>query len=73
MKITISELQAELDKYRPAYNREMTEEQKQFLKLARENERPVPFSKLVILWEQKGWGKYSCSGLQLKYQKIKQE
>jgi hypothetical protein len=48
-----------------------TDEQKAFLRYARENDRPISFNTLAKVWEQNGWGKISSDCLRLKWEAMK--
>ena len=61
-----------LDEHRPKIIRStLTEDQIKFLELCRENERPVPWSKMAILWERCGWGRRDSSALHKRYMTYK--
>ena len=68
LEISEEELRTELDELRPEHSRiELTDEKYEILKVAREHERPVSWSKLSTLFESKGWGKISEESLRKHY------
>jgi hypothetical protein len=68
--INSAELIAELDKYRPKAV-ELTEEQYQLIRAAREHERQVTWLTLMELFKDKGWGRIPATTLREKYTRAK--
>jgi hypothetical protein len=66
--ITLDEVLAEMEKLRkPRYVEDITEAQTKFLRRGREGQRPVPYPRLVPLWEKMGWGKIDPDTLRKLY------
>jgi hypothetical protein len=74
LSFTWESLQKELDTYR-ARGREdtMTQSQKDFIVKCRENDKPVPYSRMAKLWAKLGWGNISKSTLHGYYQNLRND
>ncbi len=72
--ITLDELLEEMEKIRDSKVSiiEITPEQKKFLLAARNNDRPISFSKIQELWGKK-WHPISDSALRRRYKIIMNE
>lgn len=57
----------ELDALRPKDTGGLTDEQYEYIKYARENEKPVLWSRIVQWWVEKGWGSMNISTLKTRY------
>jgi hypothetical protein len=72
LPFTWESLQKELDTYRIKGNeKHFTPEQKEFLLKCRDNENPIPYSKMAELWEKLGWGKVAYHSMREWYKKVK--
>ena len=72
-KITFEELMKEVENHRGAkYEKErvFTEEQKKFFVACRENNSPVAYEKMSLLWEKAGWGKLSAHTIRRAWVKM---
>ena len=73
LPFTWESLQKELDGYRERKKGVMniTEDQKDFILKCRDNDRPVPYPQMVMLWEKLGWGNISRCPLRDYYNALK--
>lgn len=72
--ITYSDLMKELDKYRPAFARQidrLSDEQVKFLITCREHSHPITYPVMCELWEKLGWGKTTDTSMRRYYDKVK--
>lgn len=72
--ISIDELYQELEKIRGSvcFSGEFNEEQKAFLRKARCNERPIPYSIIQRLWVKK-WGNIAETTLKNRFEKMEKK
>jgi hypothetical protein len=68
-KITDAELQKELDELRPGG---WTEEMDKIILLARDNERPIPYSSITNVFKKRGWN-YKRTAIHDRYEALKQK
>lgn len=69
-RITLDEYFAELDKLRQPCGEEYTEDIFKIIRHARTGEHKVPYSKIVIFLDEKGFGKFPKTTLHEKYNRM---